>query len=85
MAVLSSLLPGFVFLRASSLAILQALFPTTSSWVCLKEDGWAAAIAYTFIETVELNGVDPQAWLAGTLAHLPDYKVTRVEQLLLGR
>ncbi|MFT7028361.1 MAG: hypothetical protein ACJAVS_002598, partial [Paracoccaceae bacterium] len=31
----------------------------------------AAAIAYTLIETAKLNGVDPQAWLADTLARIP--------------
>ena len=28
------------------------------------------------IETAKLNGVDPQAWLADTLARIPDYKIT---------
>ena len=44
--------------------------------------GKAAAIAYTLIETAKLNGVDPQAWLADTLARIPDYKITRVDDLL---
>ena len=44
--------------------------------------GKSAAIAYTLIETAKLNGVDPQAWLADTLARLPDYKITRVDELL---
>jgi transposase len=44
--------------------------------------GRAAAIAYTLIETAKLNGVDPQAWLADTLACIPDYKITRVDDLL---
>lgn len=42
----------------------------------------AAAIAYTLIETAKLNGVGPQAWLADTLARIPDYKITRVGDLL---
>ncbi len=42
----------------------------------------AAAIAYTLIETAKLNGDDPQAWLADTLALIPDYKITRVDNLL---
>ena len=45
--------------------------------------GRAAAIAYTLIETARLNSVDPQAWLADTLARIPDYKITRVDELLL--
>jgi transposase len=44
--------------------------------------GRAAAIAYTLIETAKLNGVDPQAWLADTLARIPDWKITRVDELL---
>ena len=44
--------------------------------------GRAAAIAYTLIETAKLNGVDPLAWLADTLARIPDYKINRVDDLL---
>jgi len=44
--------------------------------------GRAAAIAYTLIETAKLNGVDPYAWLADTLARIPDYKITKVDELL---
>jgi transposase len=44
--------------------------------------GKAAAVAYTLIETAKLNGVDPQAWLADTLARIPDYKITKVDELL---
>ncbi|MCF6232934.1 MAG: transposase domain-containing protein, partial [Rhodobacteraceae bacterium] len=28
------------------------------------------------------NGIDPQAWLADTLARIPDYKINRVDDLL---
>jgi transposase len=44
--------------------------------------GQAAAVAYTLIETAKLNGVDPEAWLADTLARLPDHKITRIDELL---
>ncbi len=44
--------------------------------------GKAAAIAYTLIETAKLNGVDPQAWLADTLARIPDCKINRIGDLL---
>lgn len=44
--------------------------------------GKAAAIAYTPIETAKLNTVDPHAWLADTLARIPDYKITKVDDLL---
>jgi len=44
--------------------------------------GKAAAIAYTLIETAKLNGVDPYAWLADTIARIPDYRITKVDELL---
>lgn len=44
--------------------------------------GKAAAIAYTLIETAKLNAVDPNAWLADTLARIPDYKINKVDELL---
>jgi hypothetical protein len=44
--------------------------------------GKTAAIAYTLIETAKLNAVDPHAWLADTLARIPDYKITKVDDLL---
>ena len=44
--------------------------------------GKAAAIAYTLIETAKLNCVDPNAWLADTIARIPDYKITKVNDLL---
>lgn len=44
--------------------------------------GRAAAVAYTLIETAKLNSVDPQNWLADTIARIPDYKITRVADLL---
>ena len=44
--------------------------------------GKAAAIAYTLIETAKLNGIDPQAWLADTLARIPDHKINRVDELM---
>ena len=44
--------------------------------------GKSAAIAYTLIKTAKLNSVDPQAWLADTLARNPDHKINRIEDLL---
>ena len=44
--------------------------------------GKAAAIAYTLIETAKLNDVDPEAWLADTIARTPDYRITKVNDLL---
>ena len=43
--------------------------------------GKAAAIADTLIETAKLSGVDPQAWLANTLARIPDHKINRIDDL----
>ncbi len=48
----------------------------------LQTGGKFAAIAYTLIETAKLNGVDPQAWLADTLARIPDHKINRINELL---
>jgi transposase len=47
-----------------------------------ENGGKSAAIIYTLIETAKLNGVDPQAWLADTLARIADHKITRIDQLL---
>ena len=44
--------------------------------------GRAAAIAYTLIETAKLCGTDPEAWLADTLARIPDHKITRLDELM---
>jgi transposase len=44
--------------------------------------GKAAAIAYTLLETAKLNHVDPNAWLADTIARIPDYKITKIDDLL---
>jgi transposase len=52
-------------------------------FVGAQTGGKSAAIAYTLIETAKLNGLDPQAWLADTLARIPDYKITKVDDLLL--
>jgi len=47
-----------------------------------QSGGRTAAIAYTLIETAKLNAIDPQAWLANTLARIPDYKINRGDDLL---
>ena len=39
-------------------------------------------IAYTLIETAKINAVDPLAWLADTIGRIPDYKITKVDDLL---
>ena len=45
----------------------------------------AAAIAYTLIETVKLNGVDPQAWLTGTIGRISDDKINKIGELMPSR
>ncbi|WP_375788390.1 transposase domain-containing protein [Bradyrhizobium sp. Pha-3] len=37
---------------------------------------------YTLIETCKMNDVDPQPWLAGVLARLPDHPASQVAELL---
>jgi hypothetical protein len=54
----------------------------TCLFVGSQTGGRAAAIACTLIETAKLNGVDPQSWLADTLARTPDCKITHVDDLL---
>ncbi len=44
--------------------------------------GRAAAVAYTLIEAAKLNGAGPEAWLADTLARIPDHKITRLDELM---
>ncbi|MCC6305108.1 MAG: transposase domain-containing protein [Rhodobacteraceae bacterium] len=44
--------------------------------------GKAAAIADTPIETAKLNAVDPHPGLAGTLARIPDHRITKVDDPL---
>ncbi|WP_420848492.1 transposase domain-containing protein [Paracoccus alcaliphilus] len=34
------------------------------------------------METAKLNAVDPNAWLADTLARIPDYKINKHDDLL---
>jgi transposase len=44
--------------------------------------GKLAAIAYTLIETVKLNGVDPKAWLTDVLSRIADHRIDRIDELL---
>ena len=44
--------------------------------------GRSATIAYTLIETVKLNAVDPQAWLTDVLSRIADHKINRIDALL---
>jgi hypothetical protein len=44
--------------------------------------GKSAAIAYTQVETAQINGIDAQTWLAETLACILDHKINRIGELL---
>jgi len=59
-----------------------ALGRKTYLFVGSEAGGKAAAIACTLIEMAKLNAVDPHAWLADTLARIPDCKITKVDELL---
>jgi transposase len=51
--------------------------------ICLSNNaGERAAVMFTLIQTAKLNGVDPQAWLADTLARIADHNSPRLDQLL---
>lgn len=44
--------------------------------------GDRAAFMYSLIVTARMNDIDPQAWLADVPARMPDYKITKVDDLL---
>jgi hypothetical protein len=63
---------------------MRAIAPGRKNYLFVGSEagGNAAAIAYTLIETAKLNAVDPTAWLADTLARIPDHKINKVDDLL---
>jgi transposase len=52
------------------------------TFVGSDEGGRRAAAMFTLINSCKLNGVDPQAWLAHVLTHLPDHPASRVAEML---
>ena len=48
----------------------------------IREWGRIGYRGQVMIETAKLNGVDPQAWLADTLARIADHKINRIADLL---
>jgi transposase len=54
------------------------------SWLFAGSDrgGERAAFLYTLIGTAKLNNIDPQAWLADTLARINDIPQSRLHELL---
>jgi len=63
---------------------LRAVALGRKNWTFAGSDegGRRAAAIYTLIATAKLNDVDPQAWLADVLAHLPDHPAKRIHELL---
>ncbi len=59
-----------------------ALWRKNYLFVGSEAGGKSAAIAYTLIETAKIDAVDPLAWLADTIARIPDYKINKVDDLL---
>ena len=54
------------------------------SWLFCGSDrgGQRAATMYSLIVTARMNGVDPQAWLADTLARIATHPAHRLDELL---
>ena len=49
---------------------------------CLTAAGFSIFPPYTLIETAKLSGADLNAWLADALASIPDYEITKVDELM---
>ncbi len=54
------------------------------AWLFCGSDrgGQRAALMYSLIITAKMNDIDPQAWLADVLAHLPSQSMQRIDELL---
>src|SRR5437762_1733585 len=63
---------------------LRAVAVGRKNWTFAGSDegGRRAAAIYTLIATAKLNDIDPQAWLADVLAHLPDHPAKHIAELL---
>jgi transposase len=63
---------------------LRGLALGRKSWLFAGSDrgGERAAFMYTLIVTAKLNDIDPQAWLANTLARIADLPKSRLPELL---
>jgi transposase len=64
--------------------ILRCVAVGRRNWTFAGSDegGRRAAAIYTLIESAKLNDIDPQAWLAYLLAHLPDHPAKQIGDLL---
>ena len=54
------------------------------NWLFAGSDqgGHRAAAIFSLIETAKINHVDPQAWLADTIARIADHPARRIDELL---
>ncbi len=54
------------------------------NWLFAGADTGAGTLApaMTIIETVKMNGLDPQAYLADILTRIHDHKINRLDELL---
>ncbi len=56
---------------------------TTSSWGLGSDAGGERAAAiYSLVETVKLNGIDPEAYLRDVLTRIADHPLNRIDELL---
>ncbi|MBL4556674.1 MAG: transposase domain-containing protein [Rhodobacteraceae bacterium] len=51
------------------------------NWAFTSSKGGTKALAFTLLETVKRNGVDPQAWLASMLGRIADQKINGLAEL----
>ena len=63
---------------------LRAVAMGRKNWTFAGSDegGHRAAAIYTLIQTVKLNDVHPQAWLADVLARVQDHPARLIDDLL---
>ena len=54
------------------------------NWLFAGSDqgGHRAAAIFSLIETAKLNKLDPQVWLADTIARIADHPARRIDELL---
>ena len=77
-------MPGAWLRRAAAERALRGIALGRKSWLFAGSDrgGERVAFIYTLIGTAKLNNIDPQAWLADTLARINDIPQSRLHELL---
>ena len=70
--------------RGARTAPLMGIALGRKAWLFAGSDrgGQRAAVMFTLIHTAKLNDVDPQAWLADSLARIADHKISDLAALL---